>query len=444
MATIPATPRTNLITLASPSAGPFLVGFRLFEDDALKVHVDGAVSTDFTVDATYVSGFDDAATITFGSTLATSTVVQIDGDMTPARDDDYLNGPGLTALMNIEQGRVFAMLSELKMLLDRAVLGLSAVGAGDAADAGGRRIKNLAAPSENADAVRLQDIQNLIAAVGNLPLPTVGQIGYLLQATGTGTYGWISRAVALGAALEAVRGLTPAADRMPYFTGPSGAALATLSAFARTILDDADAATMRATLGAAQEGNVTTASLAASALRIVAEGYASPLDTELASAAWVAGLVAAGWEVRSTYNRVIDVIATTRAETFADGYDYMVLGRGMSRTDTSGLAVTCVFESTNAVTDTEVLTIPLGVAASAYSVVIEIPDPMSFQPLKLIMYSSSVNVAGALSVGAQQVATYGLGGGANNTRTDRLNSISIDLPAAIDAGFLWILRRPRT
>jgi hypothetical protein len=59
---------------------------------------------------------------------------------------------------------------------------------------------------------------------------------------------WVTIGPTTNANLAAIGALTSAANTVPYFTGSGTADLTTLSPFGRTLIDDADAATARATL----------------------------------------------------------------------------------------------------------------------------------------------------------------------------------------------------
>ena len=89
----------------------------------------------------------------------------------------------------------------------------------------------------------------LTAAVtsGDTDIHAIVQGGVSKQATG---------AMIKGPALASISGLTTAANKMIYATASNVYAVADLTVFARTILDDADAATARATLELAIGTNV--------------------------------------------------------------------------------------------------------------------------------------------------------------------------------------------
>lgn len=185
------------------------------------------------------------------------------------------------------------------------------------------------------------------------------------SAIGAGTSSFSGAYSALSgipASIDAIDGLTPAADRLPYYTGASTGALATLTSFARTLLDDADASTARTTLGAAASTHDHTSITGSAAKLTTARSIAATGDAAwsvsfdgsaavsavltLASTITAAGPVGSAtrvpiitYDAKGRLTAVTDALITP-AWTSVTGKPTTLSGYGVAATDVTAQALT--------------------------------------------------------------------------------------------------------
>ena len=253
-----------------PSAGITVGASIPFSDSAGTLTLQNVDALDATTESTIEAAIDTLANLTSiqSRTVSLGGNISFAGSFTTAGAvsisaygatlvDDADAATARTTLGVVIGTNVQAWDADLDALAALASTGFAARTASNTwaqrtltAPAAGFTITNPAGVAGNPTFVLANDLAALEALAGTNTIyyrsgadtwsaVTIG--GMLSFSTGTLNVG--------DAELTALAGLTSAADALPYFTGSGTAATTTLTSFARTLLDDTDASTMRTTLG---------------------------------------------------------------------------------------------------------------------------------------------------------------------------------------------------
>lgn len=183
---------TNSQSYAGSGTSPFNFPYKFFADTDLIVtrRTSAGVLTTLVLNTDYTvtgAGSESGGTVT-PTASETGNTITVTRQLPRTQGVDYSDlGPFPAEATETALDRLIMLMQEV---YERSGNGLRIPTGGVNYDAGSLKIENLANAVNLTDAANLANVQAAIAAMGNVPSPIASQIGFLLQATATGTFAW--------------------------------------------------------------------------------------------------------------------------------------------------------------------------------------------------------------------------------------------------------------